>query len=198
MTQAERTALSDARMLDVAIKCVSDRGTHNTTLKDIGELAGYNRGLASSRFGSKEAVFEELFGQFHQRWMRNLMDAVARSRGLEALLKSADAIAALFEEDPDYIRAMYLIWYETIGSSDALRRRLLDQQLMLRHEFARWLREAVEMREIVLDLDPDKVALQFAATIFGLIYQWLIDPDGVDVAVAVRNSGRDLVKLVTS
>jgi AcrR family transcriptional regulator len=52
MTQAERTALSDQRMFDAAIKLISQHGTQGTTLKAIGELAGYSRGLANSRFGS--------------------------------------------------------------------------------------------------------------------------------------------------
>ena len=53
MTQAERTALSDARMFESAKQILVEKGTHNTTLKEIGERAGYSRGLASNRFGSK-------------------------------------------------------------------------------------------------------------------------------------------------
>ena len=52
-TQAERTALSDARMFDAAMQLIVEQGTHATTLKEVGERAGYSRGLASSRFGSK-------------------------------------------------------------------------------------------------------------------------------------------------
>ena len=36
-TQAQRTALSDQRMFEVAIELVNERGTAKTTLKDIGE-----------------------------------------------------------------------------------------------------------------------------------------------------------------
>ena len=43
-TQAQRTALSDQRMFEVAIELVNERGTAKTTLKDIGEGAGYSRG----------------------------------------------------------------------------------------------------------------------------------------------------------
>ena len=56
-TQAQRTALSDQRMFEVAIELVNERGTAKTTLKDIGEGAGYSRGLASYRFGSKDVFF---------------------------------------------------------------------------------------------------------------------------------------------
>ena len=52
-TQAERTALSDRRMLEAAIRLIIERGTAGTTLREIGERAGYSRGLASYRFGNK-------------------------------------------------------------------------------------------------------------------------------------------------
>ena len=45
-TQAERTALSDARMFDAAMQLIVEQGTHATTLKAVGERAGYSRGLA--------------------------------------------------------------------------------------------------------------------------------------------------------
>ena len=66
-TQAERTALSDQRMFDAAIRLIMDRGTQKTTLKDIGEMAGYSRGLANYRFGSKDGLMLELFARFDER-----------------------------------------------------------------------------------------------------------------------------------
>ena len=63
-TQAERTALSDQKMFEMAIELVNERGTAKTTLKDIGEGAGYSRGLASYRFGSKDGLWMELFARF--------------------------------------------------------------------------------------------------------------------------------------
>ena len=38
-TQAERSALSDQKMFEVANELVNERGTAKPTLKDIGELS---------------------------------------------------------------------------------------------------------------------------------------------------------------
>ena len=46
-TQAERTALSDQRMFEVAIELVNERGTAKTTLKDIGAASQQTTCLAS-------------------------------------------------------------------------------------------------------------------------------------------------------
>ena len=71
-TQAQRTALSDQLMLEAAIKLINERGTQKTTLKEIGELAGYSRGLANYRFGSKDGLLQELFSRFDDRWKNHL------------------------------------------------------------------------------------------------------------------------------
>ena len=57
-SHAERTDLSDRRMLEAAVQLICDRGPDRTTLKDVGEKAGYSRGLAGYRFGSKPGLFE--------------------------------------------------------------------------------------------------------------------------------------------
>ncbi len=44
MRHGERTGLSDSRMLDACIKLIVEQGTEKTTLKAVGELAGYKPG----------------------------------------------------------------------------------------------------------------------------------------------------------
>ena len=83
-TQAERTALSDQRMFEVAIELVNERGTAKTTLKDIGEGAGYSRGLASYRFGSKDGLWMELFARFDDIWKAHLSEYLTGKRACRA------------------------------------------------------------------------------------------------------------------
>lgn len=198
LTQAERTALSDSRMLDAAIKLVGERGTHNTTLKEIGELAGYSRGLASSRFGSKEALFEELLSQFNRRWKLESISAAGDRRGLEAWKVVNQTLIDFFEHEAEFIRALYLIWYETIGSSDILRKRLADQHAAYRRDLARWVREGIEDGVVAPHINPDTVALQYAAGVFGLIYQWLIHPEAFDISRAIHDFGVAAIGMVTT
>ena len=50
LTQAERTEISDNRMLEAAVSLIVDYGPSATSLKEIGLRAGYSRGLAGQRF----------------------------------------------------------------------------------------------------------------------------------------------------
>ena len=88
-TQLERTALSDARMADAAVKLICERGAAETTLKDVGLLAGYSRGLASYRFGTKAGLWsflvrtigEELLAELERARTGEMLDIVARRVG---------------------------------------------------------------------------------------------------------------------
>ena len=85
LTQAERTALSDRRMFEAAIELINEFGTRKMTLKEIGERAGYSRGLASYRFGSKDGLLRELFVRFDKRWKEHLGERLQGKRGIEAI-----------------------------------------------------------------------------------------------------------------
>ena len=52
LTQAERTEISDNRMLEAAVELIVDRGPAATSLKEVGLKAGYSRGLAGRLGGS--------------------------------------------------------------------------------------------------------------------------------------------------
>ena len=98
-TQAERTALSDQKMFEMAIELVNERGTAKTTLKDIGEGAGYSRGLASYRFGSKDGLWMELFARFDEIWKAHLSTYLAGKSGLAALQSAIQAQRDIFTRE---------------------------------------------------------------------------------------------------
>ena len=47
-------------MIDAAIELILEFGPEKTTLAAIGERAGYSRGLATYRFGSKAGLYDEI------------------------------------------------------------------------------------------------------------------------------------------
>jgi AcrR family transcriptional regulator len=187
MTQAERTALSDQRMFDAALDLINDRGTHNTTLKEIGERAGYSRGLASSRFGSKEELFDELVAHIQQRWRTESIPRVQGRHGVSALLASIDGIVRFLTADPRYVRGMYILYYETIGSSELIRQRIARRHSAYRRSVARWIAQGMEDGAIRPDIDPEKFALQFLAFYYGIIYLWLAAPENINFQQAFED-----------
>lgn len=181
MTQAERTALSDSKMFEAAIALINEHGIQKTTLKDIGERAGYSRGLANYRFGSKDGLMLELFEQFDVRWKKHLQGYLANSHGLQAIRQASAALRDFLRKESGYLRAMYLLWYESLGYESDMRRLLAAHHDVYRHDARRWIEQGIKAGEIKSDTDPIQFAAQYCAFSFGIVYQWLVNADALDI-----------------
>ncbi len=180
-TQAERTALSDARMFDAAMQLIVEQGTHATTLKSVGERAGYSRGLASSRFGSKDALFGQLVLHFNTKWTQELANKVGTRGGAQACLAALGAVEDFLSSHSGYMQAMYILWFESISSHNDVRNHLAAYHQIYRNDVAHWVEEGVASGEIDSSVNPECYAFGFCSFIFGTIYQWLVAPENVDL-----------------
>ena len=196
MTQAERTALSDERMFEAAVALINEHGTQKTTLKDIGQMAGYSRGLANYRFGSKDGFLLELFHQFDDRWKNHLNSYVGQKSGIAAVMAATDALRDFLQAESAYMRAMYLLWYESLGHQSAMRTSLAEHHQVYRKDTRRYIEQGIEAGEIDPDINAEQFAVQFCAIIFGIVYQWLVDAEALDLKAAFDEYEKYTFKLL--
>lgn len=182
LTQAERTALSDTRMFNAAMMLISDNGANRTTLKDICEQAGYSRGLANYRFGSKEVFLQELLRHFNRAWVDQLKAYTDGRTGLDAFLRAVDALENFLTEYHRYMRGGYIIWYESIGGDNEVRRQLKRNHEAYRRDVERWLEQGVKEGSVRTGVDASNFATLYCSFVFGTIYQWLVNPEAIDLA----------------
>jgi AcrR family transcriptional regulator len=180
-TQAERTEESGQRMLEAGIRLILERGPQKTTLKDVGELAGYSRGLASYRFGSKEGLFEEILALGRQQWSAELRRAVSGKRGLDALLAATDAFKGFLTNMPHHYRAMLILWYESIGRMSPVAAKLRQDQAAQRRDVQRWIEQGIADGRISPEVKPEQCAAGFLSLVFGTAYQWQLNPEAFDL-----------------
>ena len=88
LTQAERTELSDQRMFDATVDLLLEFGPQGTSLKNVGVKAGYSRGLANHRFGSKDNLFDFTVRRTGELWLSKLTHATQGKTGLLAIRTS--------------------------------------------------------------------------------------------------------------
>ncbi|WP_394729290.1 TetR/AcrR family transcriptional regulator [Altererythrobacter sp. GH1-8] len=180
-TQAERTAESDALMFEAAKQLIIEQGTHATTLKAVGERAGYSRGLASNRFGSKDALFGQLVLRFNTNWTQELANKVGERTGAQACLAALDAVEDFLLNHSEYMQAMYILWFESISSHNDVRSHLAAYHEIYRRDVAHWVSDGIANGEIDAAIDAESYAVQFCSFIFGTIYQWLVAPGSIDL-----------------
>lgn len=180
-SHAERTELSDQLMLDAATQLILDVGTGNTTLKDIGERAGYSRGLANARFGSKDALFIRLAERCREKWISELRSAAEGKTGQDVLLSRVDAMIQFAEGHPKDARVMYILWFESVGAQSDMSASLARFHARARLDIKTLVLNLSASKTAEAETRADQYALRFCGLIFGICYQWLVSPDAVDI-----------------
>jgi AcrR family transcriptional regulator len=172
----ERTALSDLRLTEAAIELMVKNGIQGTTLQAVGETAGYSRGLATHRFGSKAGLFAKVLQVASADWLGRMQEGVGKRIGCDALCAAIDSAEEFFKEKPGEVRAMYLIWFLSIDPSADYRADLAKVHRAQRRDAAAWIRAGQRADLIDASLDPIRTAEQYVASMSGIAYQWMADP----------------------
>ena len=191
-TQAERTATSDKAMLAAAIELILERGTDKTTLQAIGEKAGYSRGLATYRFGSKAGLFDEVCKTISHRWLNYLKEGVAEQTGVDAMCAALDAFFAFLSDSPEEARVLQILYCGAGSPRSEYRQTSINIHRKQQDDVVEWLRAGMAEGSVQADADPESVSTQYIAYISGMTYLWLINPDSVDFHKANENMKRQL------
>lgn len=175
-TQLERTALSDQRMTAAAVSLLLECGIAGMTLAAIGERAGYSRGLVTHRFGSKAGLLAHVHDSAVADWIQRVQTAVGQRQGIKALERVVDALHGFMVESPDEIRAMYLLRYASIDPAAEFRTNVAQSHRAQTRDVQRWIEQGMEAGDIRGDVDAALVAELLCASVDGLIYRWLVNP----------------------
>jgi AcrR family transcriptional regulator len=162
-------------MRDAAIRLVVQYGIGGTTLQAIGELAGYSRGLATHRFGSKAGLLAEVLKSAGADWLQRVQEAVGSRIGAEAVSAAVDAQCRFILEAPEEIRAMYLLWFESIDPGAEFRADVSEVHRAQRRDVVAWIKLGQQHGAVDSRVSAERFAEQFSATMAGLVYQWLVN-----------------------
>jgi AcrR family transcriptional regulator len=184
LTQAERTALSDKAMLEAAMALVLEHGTDKTTLAMIGEKAGYSRGLATYRFGSKGGLYDALCKSISRHWLEYLKKGVGNKVGIEAMCAALDTIYKFEQELPQEARALQILYSGAASPNSEFQETAVAIRCRQKSDVAEWVRQGQAANEVREDVNADEVAAQYVAYISGMTYLWLMSPDTFEFSPA--------------
>jgi AcrR family transcriptional regulator len=179
-SHSSRREEAEERMLQAAVRIVAERGLENLTLAECGEAAGYSRGLAAHYFDSKDglisAIASHIVDDYSQRQRADRRVRV----GLPGLLESVAFYIESGRSNIVTLRAFHAV----LGS--ALKQAPLSAAIaeLNRHSvdaFARMIKSGVERGEIRKNIDAESQAAIFISALRGVMTQWLLDPDHVDI-----------------
>ncbi|MBQ74088.1 MAG: hypothetical protein CMQ20_03565 [Gammaproteobacteria bacterium] len=195
LTQAERAEISDKRMLGAVVKLIVDHGPAATSLKEVGLLAGYSRGLAGQRFGSKDKLFAFVLRQVGDSWLDQLKRATESQTGLKAIHHALDEHYKFCVEAPDQVRAFYTLWFESVNAGSELAAIIKNIHNRRHQDMVSWITADLEISE-ASKKDADTIAAQFCASIIGIVYYWLANPDATNETRDLHESLKNTMTLL--
>ncbi len=175
-SQAERRDESERLLVEATLKVVAEKGVSAATFEEIGRAAGYSRGLATQKFGSKLGLTEAVIAYLHRAREAVLeADHVNEMPAFDAIVYYVESHLRSLSIEHDG-RSYFMLLGAAVADANALRGAFAGS-----HERVRvWLRTQLERGQadgsLRADLDPDAGALMIGSLMLGLSLQWLIDP----------------------
>lgn len=194
LTQAERTALSDTRMVETAIDLIARYGTEGMTLKEVGEAAGYSRSLAGYRFGSKEGLINHVIRAIGDEWLQELKQVTRDKVGLDAICSAIDAHYRFCREAPDHVFAFYILWFQSVSPGSLCKDVIVSIHERRQKDVAEWIEQGIGQGLIDPALNPGVIAQQFCSAVIGIVYQWLVKPEALDEVERLHAGLKQIMK----
>lgn len=174
-THAERSALSDQRLVAETIRLLVAEGVDNATLQAIAAAAGYSHTLIVHRYGGRAGLLRRVMEVVQEQWQGGVQARLAGKTGIEALCAIIDTHLWYLNEHPDELRAMYRLWFHGAAPGSDYRRGLGEIHRRQNEQITSFIAPASAPR--AARAQARLFADRFSALLSGFIYQWLTDPE---------------------
>ena len=188
-TQVERRAAAERRLFVAGVRLASEKGFDGFSLAELGELAGFSRGLPAHYFGSKDN-FQKQLVKFIIDEFKNNQEIPEPKKDLSSLVKTIEKAFDISDEDMIYSRILLIVLSDTSGKFlgfeelEAFCNRTFDH-------IENDLRQGMSDGYIRKDIDPKLIGRILIKTICTVIQMALSD-DQIDP----KKTGQELIKLI--
>jgi len=186
------------QIVEAAIRIFAKKGFSETTINDIANAAGIGKGTVYEYFKNKETIFQESFHYF----MGFLdLDLEKILLGPHSPREKLEQVISLFyglpKDSGEFVELMFVFWAE--GIKDKGGKGILVNQM---HKFYRSYAEI--FTDIILEgmsdgtfrknINPGNVAAIIIASLDGIVFQWLIDKERIDLEEIAKTFSMILMK----
>ncbi len=179
-TQADRRAESQRNLLQAAASLISEQGVAAATLEKIGLRAGYSRGLATQKYGSKQGLIEALITHLHTRLEYLLGDShVDALSGLDATLAFARIFLRELADDEE-VRAYFMLMAGSVADKSPVSTAFAASHDSVSQKLEWLIARGQNDGSILPTLPQAATATLTGSMLLGLSTQHLVDP-GMDL-----------------
>ena len=183
-TQEQRRIEAEHRLVQAAAELVGEIGPGKVTLANVGERAGYSRGLATHHFGSKGALMQRLVDAVTSQFRDAMVEENQSDSPIDQLRQLVDFYFHLVSDLQPVNRARLVLWADAVaGPSEDVRPQMISADREFREEIEKRIEMAVTAGEMNADVDPHGLATVIIAMLRGVALQHVLDSQ-VDLVAA--------------
>lgn len=175
--QADRREAAETALLEATISLIAARGVKGTTLADVGEAAGYSRGLAAHYYKTKDRLLQataEYIGEQYVRLLHEKSDAT----GMKVLVSYVELTC--MPRRLEIAKAMHVMHKEALFDTSGLQAIFSKHSRLALKRLENNIRIGIENGEIRKDVDPKAEAAILLAMGRGVRTLWLHSPDKIN------------------
>jgi hypothetical protein len=90
---------------------------------------------------------------------------------------------------------MYILWFGSLDPGSEFKPNVARFMERQRETMAGWIRGGQAAGQIAEDIDANRMAVQFYASLIGINHQWLVDPE-LDLQEAYRDMKTNMLHLL--
>jgi AcrR family transcriptional regulator len=183
-TQEVRRTEAERRLIAAAAGLVGEVGPSKVTLANVGERAGYSRGLATHHFGSKGALMQRLVEAVTHQFRDAMFDQGSVDDPVAALRTLIGIYFDVITDLQPVNRARLVLWADAVANpTEDTRTRMVAADREFREEIEKPIKVAMAGGRLPRTIDPNGLATVIVAMLRGVALQSLLDED-VDLDAA--------------
>jgi AcrR family transcriptional regulator len=186
-TQEQRRAETERRVVDAAMALIARSGSRAVTLAEVGEAAGYSRGIVYHHFGSRERLLEAVVDE-----AQRFDVPVYQGDGLDYLVRIIEAYLRNVVRRTPSARAFLQLWGEAIAADPVLAPLFARRDADFRQLLADVVRQGVADGSIRPDANPAAAAVLIVALVRGTGLQLIAQPPVRNVPALIREVTRSV------
>jgi AcrR family transcriptional regulator len=175
-TQEERRNEAEQRLLGAAAELIGEIGPAGVTLANIGDRAGYSRGLATHYFGSKGAMMQRLVDDVTDQFRVSIHVEHQSDSTMEALLNLVDTYFDAMSHLMPVNRARLVLWADAVATpSPDVRPAMVAADRDFRKALVAGIERGITDGECPDDVDAAGLASVIIAMLRGTALESLLD-----------------------
>lgn len=176
-TQQERRDQAESALLTAAAELVVEQGVRALTLANVGERAGYSRGIVTHHFGAKRALLERLARATQAGFVPGLDDLPP---GLDRLLRLIDGYLGELGRIGVFNQAFLLLWAEA-ATQPELASIFRERDAAFRADLRDDVEAGIADGTVDPAAGPAETAVAVVGQLRGIALQRLLDPGSIDL-----------------